>query len=93
MNKSTLHLSLVIFISSLFSLFLLIHKETYNFMIWNLLLALIPLLISGFLVIIEPKVKLKMLLAPIFILWLLFLPNSPYYDYRFLTFKLFMQMG
>ena len=57
-------------------------------MIWNLLLALIPLLISGFLLIIEPKVKpeilicfnllLILLLIPIFILWLLFLPNSPY---------------
>lgn len=78
MNKSTLSLSTVIFVSSLFSLFLLIYKETYNFMIWNLLLALIPLLISGFLIIIESKVKPKFLLIPIFILWLLFLPNSPY---------------
>lgn len=78
MNKVTPSLSTVIFVSSLFSLFLLIYKETYSFMIWNLLLALIPLLISGFLIIIESKVKPKFLLTPIFILWLLFLPNSPY---------------
>lgn len=78
MKNITVKLSTTIFISSIFSLLLLIYKETYPFMIWNLLLALIPLFLSNLLVLLEKKIKFKIILLPLFILWLLFFPNSPY---------------
>jgi len=67
------------FIYSLFSIF--VYKSTQDSvhlaMIWNLFLAILPLLFS-FLVIYYVKCK-KMILTVLFgLLWLFFFPNAPY---------------
>ena len=75
-----------LFLSTLLSCFLLAlrvlysEKITYTFLIWNLFLAWIPLLISIILeTLINKKFFLKRTLIVILLLiWLFFLPNSPY---------------
>lgn len=49
----------------------------YIFMIWNLLLALVPLGISGFLVMHKIK-RYTPALAAVFFLWIIFYPNTLY---------------
>lgn len=46
----------------------------YAFLLWNLLLALLPLLFAGLAV----RARSRVLTAAFSLLWLLFLPNAPY---------------
>lgn len=46
----------------------------YAFLLWNLLLALLPLLFAGLAV----RLRSRALIAVFGLLWLLFLPNAPY---------------
>ncbi|MES2763113.1 MAG: DUF1361 domain-containing protein [Bacteroidota bacterium] len=48
---------------------------SYIFLAWNLFLALIPWWVSNYL---KKKENLNFRHAPLLIMWLLFLPNSPY---------------
>ena len=48
---------------------------SYIFLAWNLFLAFIPWWISNYL---KKEEKLSIVHLPVFILWLLFLPNAPY---------------
>lgn len=54
----------------------LTHSFFYLFLVWNLFLAVIPFVITSYLVSI-PKLN-KIVLAFWFGVWLLFLPNAPY---------------
>lgn len=71
----------LIYLFSLFAISLstyrVIKTDTiiYVFLIWNLFLAFIPYWISQFLV---RQQTLKRIWLPLVIVWLLFLPNSPY---------------
>lgn len=47
----------------------------YIFLTWNLFLAFIPWWISNYL---KKKESFKFIYMPVFVLWLLFLPNAPY---------------
>lgn len=72
----------ILTISMLFSIILLMirikltHSVFYLFLVWNLFLAVIPYVITTYLVSI-PKLN-KIWLAFWFGVWLLFLPNAPY---------------
>lgn len=58
---------------------------SYIFLVWNLFLAIIPLLISHYLTTHKTNIS-KSILIPIIIIWLLFLPNSPYIMTDFIHF-------
>ncbi|UOB16510.1 DUF1361 domain-containing protein [Abyssalbus ytuae] len=87
-----IHLYLIL--SIIFSLLLLFfrifltHSVFYSFLVWNLILAAIPLFVT----IIIDKSNLvkhnKVLFFAGFIFWILFLPNSPYILTDFVHFKL-----
>ncbi|MFI0430997.1 DUF1361 domain-containing protein [Mariniflexile sp. HMF6888] len=72
----------VLVISLIFSVFLLMiriklnHSFFYLFLIWNLFLAIIPFVITSYLIL-QPNIK-KMKLILWFGIWLLFLPNASY---------------
>jgi uncharacterized membrane protein len=69
---STLCLALELLRESLYG------TDTYRFLVWNLVLAWIPLLL-GLLIYLRSRHGGSLLeLAPIIALWLLFLPNAPY---------------
>jgi uncharacterized membrane protein len=54
-------------------------KISFIFILWNIFLALIPFIISSYLLIYSKKEKVnKIILILGFILWLLFIPNAPY---------------
>lgn len=80
--QSRLPLYKVLVASTLFSLILLIVRilttETflYIFLVWNLCLAIIPFIISTFLVSRTKTNRISFIIW--FGLWLLFLPNAPY---------------
>lgn len=50
----------------------------YSFLVWNLLLAWIPLILSRSLVKADNRNRPKPVIATLFFAWVLFLPNSPY---------------
>jgi uncharacterized membrane protein len=50
----------------------------YSFLIWNLVLAWIPLILSKSIVKADNLGKHKMITGSLFVAWVLFLPNSPY---------------
>lgn len=52
------------------------HDFDYLFLIWNLILAVIPYVISSSLIAEHTTTKLKISIA--FLVWLAFLPNAPY---------------
>lgn len=54
----------------------LTHSPHYLFLAWNLFLALIPLVISKYVLIQQTTNRIKITLA--LSIWLLFLPNAPY---------------
>jgi len=51
---------------------------TFAFLIWNLILAAVPLFISTLLISFKPLRDKWFLLIPLLVTWLLFLPNAPY---------------
>ncbi len=73
---------LLLIISMIFCIVLLMirmkitHSFFYLFLVWNLFLAIIPYVITTYLIS-KPKLN-KFLFALMFTIWLLFLPNSPY---------------
>lgn len=52
--------------------------EDFRFLIWNLILAWIPLLLGLFVYDRYRRGRPLLVLAPALVLWLLFLPNAPY---------------
>ncbi|QWX84370.1 DUF1361 domain-containing protein [Cellulophaga sp. HaHaR_3_176] len=50
----------------------------FTFLAWNLFLAIIPLAISTYIICSEKIKSSKILITLLFILWLLFIPNSAY---------------
>lgn len=63
------------------------HSVFYGFLIWNLVLSVVPFLISSSLLL-SPKIhNRKILLLTASLVWLLFLPNAPYIVTDFLHFK------
>ncbi|MFT3795856.1 DUF1361 domain-containing protein [Flavobacterium sp.] len=59
----------------------------YGFLIWNLVLAAVPYLVSWYLSENQPLAQRKIPLLLFTALWLLFLPNAPYIITDFLHFK------
>lgn len=81
--KSRLRLVALLFLSTLFTIALIAarvyvtQKVTFVFLVWNLVLAAIPFVISTLMISFESKIKtvgLFVLLA----CWLAFFPNAPY---------------
>lgn len=81
--KYRLRLIGLLFVSTLFTICLIAariyvtQKVTFAFLIWNLILAAIPFVISTFMISFESKIKA----AGLFLLlacWLVFFPNAPY---------------
>jgi uncharacterized membrane protein len=74
----------IILLVSLYCLFLLLlrakimHSFYLFFLIWNLILAVIPYLISSYILTLENIENKKTVLFLILFVWLLFLPNSFY---------------
>lgn len=71
----------IIFLSigSIILRFLIWKTPSFNFLLWNILLALIPLVISS-IVLLQPRKKNihKLIFIIGLLLWLLFIPNAPY---------------
>lgn len=71
----------LVYLFTLFSVSLLTYRIlksdslSYIFLAWNLFLALIPWWISNYL---KQKETLQLKHLPLFVMWLLFIPNSPY---------------
>lgn len=81
-NKIIISLFLSTLLSCLLLLFRVFYssKITYSFLIWNLFLAWVPLLISILLEFLSSK-KIhfkKFIFFILLVVWLFFLPNSPY---------------
>lgn len=59
--------------------FFLWKTESFNYLLWNILLAFIPLVL-GFIVLSQPKKGIvnKIIFIAGLVLWLLFIPNAPY---------------
>jgi uncharacterized membrane protein len=53
-------------------------KVTFVFLVWNIFLAIIPYIISTFLVLRHEKFQNRWLLVCPFLAWLCFFPNAPY---------------
>lgn len=62
----------------IFSRVYVTQKVTFIFLLWNLILAFIPFVISSFLISFGHKIKSHFSLGAVIILWLLFFPNAPY---------------
>ena len=81
-NAKKTNILLIFFSIYCFSLLLFRAKITNStylfFLIWNLFLAVIPYLISSFLIIKNNQILNKLALILLFFCWLLFLPNSFY---------------
>ncbi|MGH1520693.1 DUF1361 domain-containing protein [Chryseobacterium sp. JK1] len=75
MNMLLIFMTLFCFSLSVFRYYIS-EAKVFLFLNWNLFLAWIPLLLSSFIVIF--KIKSKISLAFIIIIWILFFPNSPY---------------
>lgn len=74
----------LLFLSSCFSVLLLLVRILYTgkpvflFLPWNLFLAVVPYVITGFLMRRPAWIENRKKLVPVFLLWLLFIPNSFY---------------
>lgn len=79
MRRLLFLLSACVAIPSVFLLIRIFYTGDFKFLFleWNLFLAIIPLLVSHFLLSLKRKLPL-LLLGLITIFWLLFLPNAPY---------------
>ncbi len=77
-------LLLALLCSSLFSLALLEARVYFSgswhylFLQWNLFLAVLPLLFSSLLLVVEKRMSARLLIGGLMILWLAFFPNAPY---------------
>jgi len=78
------HLYTALFTSLLFTISLVVFRvfqtesPVFVFLIWNLILAIIPFLISNSLKFSSKYKHAKWLLLPMLSIWLLFFPNAPY---------------
>jgi len=78
------HLYTALFISLLFTISMVVlrvfqtNSPVFVFLIWNLILAAIPFLISNSLKFSINNTFTKWMLIPLLTLWLLFFPNAPY---------------
>ena len=83
-SKPRLRLLLLLMVSTGFSLLLVAGRmqETRNtmyiFFVWNLFLALIPFVLTTFMITWKVLRKSWLLFLPLFFVWLMFLPNAPY---------------
>lgn len=83
-QNDRLRLSGILLLSALFTSVLifgrvmLTQKVTFVFLIWNLILAFVPFVLSTLLVSFRHQIKSDFLLGAGIILWLLFFPNAPY---------------
>jgi uncharacterized membrane protein len=74
----------IILLSLLFSVLLIAcrvyftHKITFVFLVWNLILAFVPFLISSIIISTKSKSISKWTLGILFVVWLIFFPNAPY---------------
>ncbi|HEX9805209.1 MAG TPA: DUF1361 domain-containing protein [Candidatus Dojkabacteria bacterium] len=77
-NKTYVSIALLSILSFFMVGFRVVYTQSpfYKFMIWNLFLALIPLIVSSIILHYKQK-SLKVLIIPI-LFWLLFFPNAPY---------------
>ncbi len=86
-KKEILLLALVSFNFGLIVLrFCATNSLFYGFLIWNLILAAVPMIITNWLIENPKACKTKMLFL-LSAIWLLFLPNAPYIITDFLHFK------
>lgn len=82
--KQRFNLSVVLALSVLFSVVLIAYRchftstLLYTFLCWNLILALIPYLLSSLIVLFPPQSKNNLMLYLLIAVWLLFFPNAPY---------------
>jgi uncharacterized membrane protein len=82
--KQRFNLSVVLALSVLFSVVLIAYRchftstLLYTFLCWNLILALIPYLLSSLIVLFPPQSKNNLMLYLLIGVWLLFFPNAPY---------------
>ncbi|MCX6739934.1 MAG: DUF1361 domain-containing protein [Candidatus Parcubacteria bacterium] len=78
------HLFLLLFVFSIFNTSLVFFRiyyssfSTFRFLIWNLLLAWIPYLISLAVIKYSAKINNKIFIILLIFCWLLFFPNAPY---------------
>ena len=78
-----LQITILLFLFSMFCFHLFIFRVIYTgtfefrFLNWNLFLAFIPWLLSSIIILKDLQVN-KFLLSLLIIVWILFLPNSPY---------------
>jgi uncharacterized membrane protein len=83
-EKNRLHILTLFFLTSALCVVLValrVHytsKVTFVFLIWNIFLALIPYIISTFLILFHEKIQNRALLILPFLAWLCFFPNAPY---------------
>lgn len=84
MNPIRLKFYFSLVLSLLFSVMLLVSRMsytqtiTYLFLIWNLILAMIPIIISFFVTIFPARFYRIGVIVPTVMVWLLFFPNAPY---------------
>ncbi len=83
-SKKKIQLILLLTVLTLFCTVLLAYRIlsterlTYAFLVWNLFLAIIPFLISLLLINLPQKFQKGVMIFPLLIVWLLFLPNAFY---------------
>lgn len=66
---------------------ILTHSLFYGFLPWNLILAYIPLAITGYMINRPHLIEKKGYFYSLFFAWLMFLPNAPYILTDFLHFR------
>src|SRR4051812_1223502 len=83
-TNNRLQTAALLILSSLLSLSLLLCRMllsfslTYGFLVWNLFLAMIPYLISTWIIVKQERIRKPHIIAVLTFLWLLFFPNAPY---------------
>ena len=82
--RRTGQLNVLLISLTLFSITLVVFRamntgeRTYNFMLWNLFLAAVPLLLSRFVIAPLARRGAGLVFYGFVFLWLMFLPNAPY---------------
>lgn len=82
--KQRFNLSAILALSVLFSVMLIAYRcrftgtILYSFLCWNMILAIIPYLLSSLVVLYPPKNKNNLMVYLLIVVWLLFFPNAPY---------------
>ena len=78
--NATILIAVATFLCILFSIFRVAHSGTksYLFMNWNLFLALIPWVLTSFVILQEKIQTKKRTIGLLLAIWLLFFPNAPY---------------